>query len=35
MDKKNEAVKCYDRAVNGKDKEGKVFSKYQVLHCIN
>ena len=22
MDKKNEAVKCYERAENGKDKEG-------------
>lgn len=35
MDKKNEAVKCYDRAVNGKDKEGNMSFNPQASLCIN
>lgn len=30
MDKKNEASKCYERAENGKDKEGKYIIKNNI-----
>ena len=34
MEKKNEAAKCYERAENGKDKEGLLF-KFFLIYFFN